>query len=91
MVVQLYWLFLLVGLFQKGRQALICSLLEVILMAKIKIISHPFQVIPVLPGGNSGFVQLQEQVYAGIARLSVLYFKPTYFNRWLFSQLPIRP
>ena len=53
MVVQLYWLFLLDGLFQKGRQALICSLLEVILMAKIKIISHPFQVIPVLPGGNT--------------------------------------
>lgn len=60
------WFFL--SSFFKKADKLNCSLLEVILMAKIKEVSPPFQVKPVLPGGNTLLTDIGHELDCELSR-----------------------
>lgn len=68
LILQLCWLFLFVDLFQKDRQDHICTLLDVIRMTKIKIVSHPFQVRPVLSRGNTLLTDIDRELVGELSR-----------------------
>ena len=50
--------------FRKGRKALVCCLSEVVFMAEIKIISQPFEIIPMLSSLHTSLIK-KRSVLAG--------------------------
>jgi hypothetical protein len=61
-------LFLFVDFFQKDRQTSICTLLDVILMTKIKIVLHSFQVKPVLSRRNILLTDIGSELVGELSR-----------------------